>query len=506
MDTAGSRDVTKAARGSALSFVGAAAGRGAWFLCQAIIARSFGPGIFGLYMLAVTVLKIADLMCRFGLHLGTMRFIALYRYDDPARVKGLLLSSTTISLVSGTIVGGCIYFSSGLVANAIFHKPELASFIRMFSFAVPFMAAMMVVATASQGFHTTRYAVLVRDIVQPSISLLLVLILTFSGTGIMGLVLAFDVSYALALGVGIFLLTRLFPGLRDKSLRPQYEIGTLLAYSAPLFFTNFLQFLISWTDTLMLGVLKTSQDVGIFKAATQVPLLLPVVLGASNSIYGPMIASLFHQGETERMDRLFKMTTRWVYTLALPAVIVIIASAPDIMFIFGHDFVGPGASVLILLTLAQFVNCMTGGVAFNLAMTGRQKIEFINSLGMVVVNVIMNYLLIPRYGILGAGLATASSVISINVLRIVEVYFLCNMQPYTLSYLKALIPATVSLGWVILTAGWNMHPLWSVIANTLGVGLIFCGYIAFSGLDEEERYLWSLLKKRSGMLKSSISL
>jgi hypothetical protein len=156
METNVQKDIKKVARGSALSFVGAASGRGLWFLYQAVLARFFGAETFGLYMLAITALKITELLSRFGLHTGAMRFVALYRKDDQSRLKGTLISSFCISFGTGLFLGMVLYFSAGLLAQFVFHKPEITDIIKKMSLAVPFMAGMMVVAMASQGFHTTK--------------------------------------------------------------------------------------------------------------------------------------------------------------------------------------------------------------------------------------------------------------------------------------------------------------------------------------------------------------
>jgi O-antigen/teichoic acid export membrane protein len=154
-------------------------------------------------------------------------------------------------------------------------------------------------------------------------------------------------------------------------------------------------------DTIMLGIMKTSEDVGIFKAASEIPLILPVILGASNSIYAPVVASLHHKGEYDRLHNLFRITTRWVYSLALPLSLIIIFSTREIMSIFGKGFLEKGIPVLMIFTLAQFVNCVTGGVGFTLTMTGKQKLEFYNSLGLFLMNVMLNLILIPRFGSMG---------------------------------------------------------------------------------------------------------
>ena len=490
------RDLAKVAKGACISFVGIISGRGLQLLSLITIARLFGSEITGLYVLGVTVSKITDLIARFGLHTGAMRFISINHKKDPQRVKGILISSISFSFFNGIFLGLLLYLFSGIISNSVFNKPELKEIIKLFAMGVPFMSSMMVLATASQGFHTTKHAVFARDIIQPFSNLLLIFVFTYMGLGTSSAVYAFVTSNILALAAGMSLLTKIFPPIKDRILKPVYELRNLISYSTPLLMAGFLHFLLSWTDAIMLGIMKTSQDVGIYNAATQVPLLLVIFLNASNSIYAPVIADLFHKGEKARIEKMFKTTTRWIYFIVLPASLIFVSSAREAMSIFGHDFVEKGTPVLIILTVAQFVNCITGGIGFTLSMTGRQKLELINSIVLVVLNVILNVLLIPRYNVVGAAIATATSIILINMLRLVEVYKLYQIHPYSRSYSKAFIPAVVSILLLLIVKLLELGFIWDIMFNIFIVGITFSIYIRITGFDETDKYIFKMVRAK----------
>lgn len=491
-------DIAKVASGAGISFIGSIAGKCLWFVCQVIIARSFGAEVFGLYILGLVVLKFSGLLARLGLHAGAMRFVSIYRNDNPSKVKGTIISATLISFINGILIGGIVYVSAGFIAETIFHNPVLTDIIKTFAVCIPFISTITIITTVSRGFQTTKYSVYIKDIIQPSVNIVLIILFILLEVSFFWIVNAYVISHLIALLAGFCFVARQFPGIKERTLKPIYETKKLLNYSAPLLFNGFLIFLIVWTDKIMLGCMKTVADVGIYCAATQIPLLLLLVLRASTSIYAPSVAEMHHQNQMKRLERLFKTTTRWVFLLTLPATIILIFSAREVMTIFGSEYVKVGAPVLIVLGIAQFINCITGGVASTLSMTGKQHIEMSNSLVMVIINIILNYFLIPMYGSLGAAIATGVSIVSINLIRLLEVYIIYKIHPYNMGYIHGIASGIITV--IILHLLGNHMPVHSNVMgfslNTLVVGVIFVTSFFIMGRSDEDRFLFDRLMNK----------
>lgn len=492
------KDVKKVAKGVGTSFIGSVTGRCFWFVCQVIIARFFGAEIFGLYILGLIVLKITELLSRLGLHSGAMRFISIYRKDDPGKVKGTIISAILISFITGIIMGGIAFVFAGYISVNIFHKIELTDIIKTFALCVPFMATMMVVATASRGFHTTKYFVITKDIVQTSVNLVLIILFILLGLGIFWIISAYIISHAIALLVGLCLIAKQFPEIRERALKPVYEIKRLLSYSIPLLFNGFLQFLLMWTATIMLGYMMSSTDVGIYRAASQIPILLVLVLTASQSIYAPAIAEMHHLGQMKRLERIFKTTTRWTFFIALPVAIILIFSAREIMAIFGSIYIVAGTPVLIILVIAQLINCLTGGVMSTLNMTGKQHIEMSNSFAMVAINIMLCYFLIPMYGCLGAAFATALSIGAINLVRLLEVYLLYKIHPYNIEYVYGIVSGVLSVVILYFLDKYltDHSCVIRLFANILVVSVMVVLPFMIKGISDEDKYLFDTVTKK----------
>lgn len=497
-------DLKKVAKGAGISLAGSFVGRGLWFVSQVVVARYFGAEVFGLYILGFTVLKVSELLARFGLNTGAMKFVSIYRKDHPEKVKGVLLGAAGLSFSIGILVAAIVFFCSGLIAVNIFNNPELQKIIEVFAVCVPFMSAMMVVASASQGFHTAKYFVYTNEFIQPFINLALTLIAVFFDMGIVVVLAAFTFSHVVALAAGLYFISKQFPGLKDAALRPVFALKELVSYSLPLLFNGFLIFLIQWSDVLMLGAMDSALSVGVYRAASQIPIFLSLILSASNSIYAPVIAEMHHNRLDKRLETMFKATARWVFLLSFPAALMIVFSTEEIMGIFGAEFTGQGAIILIVLTAAQLVNCATGAVGYTLIMTGRQKIELLNTFVLVLGNILLNYILIPRYGGVGAAIATGISIALVNLLRLIEVYIFLGIHPFSRNHLAGLLSGLVAA--VILLVAWpslaGLGSLASLVIKAAVICAVFTGITILFGVRGEDKLIFdAMLKKLPPVLR-----
>ncbi|MBI5191625.1 MAG: flippase [Nitrospirae bacterium] len=491
-------DLRRLAGGAVIALAGSAAGKALLLACQVMIARLFGAEAFGMYVLGLAAFKVAELLSRGGLGIASLRFISMNRGRDHARVKGTLISGVGLSFAAGVVFAVILYASAGLIAGRAFHMPELTGMIRAFAPGVPLMAASLVIVCAVQGFQDMRYAAYIKDVIQPGVCLSLVAAFAGLGLGPAGAAHAMTASYAVALAAALYFVRRLFPALSDPCLRPVYATRELVSTSVPLMMGGVIVFLLMWTDTIMLGLLATTEDVGIYRAASQPTILLLLFQSAANAMYAPMVSEAHARGNSARMAGLFGTATRWVFYLALPAALVLISSADAVVSIFGPEFVDKGAPVLVVLTAAQLVNVMTGGVAVTINMTGRQKLEFYNSLAMFAVNLVLNLLLVPRYGVIGAAAATGVSIALVNLVRLAEVYYIYRMHPYDIWYAKLALCGAAA-GLALLTAGRWYSGLGGPATLALNVSVVAAVFAAFAvtvGFPREERYVFEQFRAK----------
>lgn len=492
-------DVKKVAKGAVTTFVGTAFGKGLFFLSQLLMARLLGAEAFGLYVLGFVVVRISEVISRFGLNIGGMRFVSLHRDGDQSRLKGVLISATAISFASGTVMAVFLYLLSGWLALSFFNKPEMESILMIFAVSIPFLSGMTVVASLLQGFHTVKYTVYTRDIVQPVVNILLIASFYIAGWGLEGMVYAFILSHVAAFAAGCYYMNRQFPSIFRADPKPKFGIRSLLISSAPLLFLGFVQHFIAWTDTLMLGYFAKAGEVGVYYAAAQVPMVMTLFLASTNAIFGPLAAALHQKNEMQRLSSILKSTTRWIIYATTPIFILLIFSSREVTMLFGERYVERGHIVLIILSVGQLINCVTGGIGLTLIMTGKQRVQLINTLVIAGLNFGLNLVLIPRYGAAGAAVATSLAVGVISVLSVIEVYYFYGFTPYERSSLAILVPSGASVTLLFLVSVFleSSSPSFLNIAINAGcVSAVFLGFFYLIKPSAEDAFILSLFKRK----------
>lgn len=484
------------AKGGGIAFVGQLVGRFFTLLLQLLLTRVLGPPGYGRYALGYSVLVLANAFSMLGLQSGVVRFGAMYHgAGDKARLKGTLFSALGISFGSSWMVALALYFLADTIAERIFNEPQLANPLRVFAFALPFYTLVTVTASSARALRRIDCDVAISQLFRPLLTLLAAGVSVLLGYRLMGVVTGFLVSAVLAAGLGIYLLHQLFPEL-SSGPKARYETKTLLPYSLTVLLVGLSNLLIMRVDRIMLGILGSAEDVGIYEAAATLAMQATLFLSSFNAIFAPTIADLFHQRRMDELEALFKITAKWIFTLTLPVGLAFVLFARPLMALFGAGF-STGAPVLIGLGVAQLVNAGVGSVGFMLTMTGRQKFELANTLSLGGLNVLLNFVLIPKYGVLGAGIATGLSIVLVNLARLVEVYLLYQVHPYRLSYWKPLVAGlAATLAWLGLRAllnptGW----LWVGGLGLFGVMYILA-FLAL-GLDNEDQLIVRAVKGRA---------
>ena len=153
----------------------------------------------------------------------------------------------------------------------------------------------------------------------------------------------------------------------------------------------------------------------------------------------------------------------------------------------------------MVLSVAQLVNAGTGSVGNILIMSGHQQFWFLNSLSMAVVNVALNWILIPRLGIQGAAIATAISIAGLFVLGLIEARLLLRVFPYDRRYLKGVAAGVVAASFAALvrfTLLRHTSPTVSLFVSMAVILGAFVFVLIALGLDREDRMVWKALRRR----------
>ncbi len=488
-DSRGDTYVARVARGAGISTAGQGVGRVLGYLTQVMIARLFGPAAFGLYSLGVAAVNGAQILARFGMENGVVRYVAHHQArEDTPRVRGTIIQAIGVTLALSFVLSAVMFFGAGFAADWYYNKPLMEPVLRAFAVTLPIFTFMMMVLWATQGFQTVTYASYVQQMIRPALFLALVPVFYFLGAGIIGTVAAYGVSMLLGSLVAVYFLRKLFPPLFDNKVPAKFETKELFAVSVPMSITTGAQYLNTWSAVWIMGAFASAGAVGIFTAAARTATLSTIVRFAFSGIFSPIISSFYARGEIGDLGQLYKDVSRWIFTGAFALFLPILLLSREILAIFGPDFTA-GWTALIIVSAAQLYSSSVGPTPRMLAMTGNQNVAMVATASAAVVGVAVSFALVPSLGMLGAALGMASAITTENTATMVAVKRRLGYWPYSWAWLKPLVAGALAAAAAFLAG--LVLPLPGYLLTIPVVGGIFgIGYLALLllfGLNDTDR-------------------
>lgn len=387
------------------------------FIGAALLARLLGPSGYGVYAYAYAMVSLLSIPSQFGLPNLVVRETARgMAQGDFSAVQG-------IWRWAGRMVGQISFALVALAALAAwFFRGTLdAERLATYTWAlalVPLVALGNLRGAALRGLHRVVAGQLPEFLLQPGLlSLFLVIAAVMSDSLIpASKAMALNAgAAALSFGVGAFLLWRVTPSDVQKA-SPRYENRAWLNSTLPLALIGGLRLANRQAAIIILGFFVADADIGIYRVAAQVSLLTSFGLDAINMVAAPRFAALYARTEMVKLQRLVTISNRVIlaFNFTLTAGFVVFGK----MFLnlaFGQPYVAAYIPLMVLL-VGQLVNSATGSVGVLLNMTHKEREAAKGIAFAFVVNVTLNFLLIPAWGIIGSAVANAIAMIIWNVL------------------------------------------------------------------------------------------
>jgi O-antigen/teichoic acid export membrane protein len=466
--------------GTAANVIGLGCGIAATLGVQILLGRSLLPGAFGLVTVAVQVAFVAAAGSRFGMDMAALRRTAIGRgAGDTAHLRSLVERCALVALAASVVVAGLLAATAPLF-------DEYAREIALAAAGLPFIAVASVYLGATRGLGQMRQTLYVFWIGQPILWIAGSGAAIAAGGGAGAVVLAYDVSWLVAAVAARVLWRRESEAFAGRKATRE-EVRSALRYGLPRAPAALLAQAVFWADLWVLAAFESGTDLDAYSAAARVSQVLLLFLTSLSLVFSPFAADLHARGERERLDELFKRSTRWALAATLPLLIVLFVAADDVLNAFSERFeVGEGA--LRILLAGQAVNVVTGSVGFVLIMTGFTGLDLLDNALAVILLVGLAVALTAAFGIEGTAVAAAVSVVALNLLRLAQVKRRVGIQPYERAYLGLLLPAAASaLAALGAHAALTGRPWWVSLAATAACGLVAYGVLLPLALPGAER-------------------
>ncbi|AIJ04925.1 polysaccharide biosynthesis protein [Methanocaldococcus bathoardescens] len=431
------------ARGAGLIFFGTVFSMFFGFLSRIIIARHYTTFEYGIFSLSLTILSVVMVLVSLGLPEGVVREIGFYKDKDISKVKEIIFTSLFIISLSSLVFMILTFFSSDFIAK-IFHQDELSVFLEILSFTIPFSAISGIIISFSRGFGRVKERIYLQSVLYPILWFILVLSLFIFNLSIIYLFYAFLLSQILTC-----LITVLYV-YYSKFLKISFSLNLnlakeLLVFSIPLLLVSILAFIMNWTDILMVGYYLSSEFVGFYNTAAPLARLIPIFLDSAAFLYAPIVSGLYASGKIEDMKTTYQILTKWIFLATLPIFAMMFLFPKAVIgFFFGVKYL-EASDVLRILSLGFMFHTFLGLNGLSLIVIKESRFIMVSNTISAILNIILNVLLIPKYGINGAAVATAVSYFIANILTSIRLYQKTKIHPFSRNYVKLLIISFIML-------------------------------------------------------------
>lgn len=410
-------------------FVNAVVLRGSAILCSLLItvllARELSAQTYGTYVFALSVLSILAIPIQSGLpDLIVREAAAADNAGDAQRVKGLLIRAFQFSLILPVLMMVLWLIMVSALPETFSGFPE-TDLISLVIFALPLLAALAVIGAALRAFQVYLAGQVLSLLLSRLLNLTLLALMI--ALPIVGEFTAKSAIYAYMAATFITLIVAAITLYRQKgqdwfTIQPRFNTRAWAKGILPLSLIAGLQIIVIKTDIVMIRGFLGPSDVAIYHVASQFGNLVFIAKAGVMMVMGPRLSRLYNDGNLPEMQAELSQAARFVFLTGLPvAVFLILAGRPLLGTAFGPEFVG-AYTTMVIIALGHLALSLFGSIDTLLKMTHHENVV-LKTIGLaILLNVVLNAVLIPQYGTLGAAVASAISMLAWRIIIVWQAY------------------------------------------------------------------------------------
>jgi O-antigen/teichoic acid export membrane protein len=428
----GKVDLGGVARSGSASMVGAGvtAVLGAVFAVG--VTRSAGAVDAGVFFSATSVFLLLYTVARLGTGTGVVYFLTRYRaLGRPDLLRATLRAAVVPVTVLAVVLGAALFAFAPAIGAVVLRGGGDAAVLslRVLAVFVPLAALSDLFLAAARGFGRVRPLVLVDRVGRPLAQVL----------GLGAAVLAgWSVSFALPLvWAGPFLLSAVVAAVWLGRLVRRATAGPagappwreFWAFTGPRALGSVAQIALQRLDIVLIAALAGPAEAALYTAATRFLVFGQLGGTALGTGVQHRFGTLFATGDRAGAAELYRTSTAWLVVLTWPLYLLFAVFSPYVLALFGRGY-AVAEPVMVLLALTMLVATGCGMVDNVLNMAGRTTWTLANAVLALVLDVALNFLLVPRIGILGAAVAWAVAIAANNLLPLAQLGWSMGLHPF----------------------------------------------------------------------------
>ena len=430
----GSATVSRVARGGVAAFFVYGVGFGLTYCSQLVIARIVGVDTYGVYAYVFAWMVVLAYFSTLGFDVGLLRFVPAYEAE---RAWPLLQGVIQYAQRRAAFVGLSVIFIGICVVNAWTSSPELQStFLAGFAL-VPILALVRIRCSAVRAFGGVVSALVPDRVVRDGT---LIGLLAVASLGLGWTLNAPFVMVATLISSALGLVCA---GVAMRRRRPRAIHGILPAYAAaawrraaiPLLILGATEALMNRTGVILLGWIADTKNAGIYSLAFNIALVVTLPRIAVNTLFAPVISDLYARRDKETMQVLITRAASWTFCAGICIAAALFILAEPLLAWFGAGYEA-GVPALRILLISQVMAASAGSQLYVMTMTGHERSAAVLLVSCAMVNAGASAVLIGTFGLAGAAIGTAVSLVVWNVAMALFLWQRLNLLPGVLAIFR----------------------------------------------------------------------
>ncbi|SFM56235.1 flippase [Methanolobus profundi] len=382
-------------------------------ILRIILGRELGPSRLGVYTLVFTIYMFGMQFAAFGIGAALTKYIAEFS-DNINQIKKYISSGIAGSIITGVIMGIALLLSSNIIANSIFTIPEMTNLLKTIAICFPFIAMHKAAIGALNGFRNMKAYAFLNILLNISVLFLSAFLVLFLKMNVYGAVLGF-VLPTIVIGLLSIIPIHSYLLYPSISLLQNSILKEILNFGFYVVLGNSIGYIYAHIDSLMIGYYLNETEVGFYAVSMIFIQGITLIPSAIQRVTTPMIARSFAKKEYESILNLLKSVTLKVLIISLFFSLILLMFGEKLIVLIFEDAYLPAYTPLLILLIGYTIYSMFMSIGTFYASIGRVQLSYQVALFSALLSILMNTLLIPNFGIIGAAIATSFTLILLTV-------------------------------------------------------------------------------------------
>lgn len=372
------------------------------FLLIPIITKSLGTYDYGLWAQINISVSLISPLALMGLSMGLIRFLS--SETDKEIIKEAVYSILFFVTVSGLLASLSLYILANPLATYGFKDPSAAYFIKAGSLLILVNVIEPVSLYYFRVFRQiTKFSYF--TLFEALGKLLFILVLIKIGYGLLGVILATLLVQGIIILIAVLIIIK-----QIGFVIPRFTyLREYLHFSLPLTPNTLVRWVTESSDRYLVTYFLGLNSVGIYSAACSFGNLIQLFVNPLQLILFPELSKLFDENKIDELTIYMSYSLRYFLIISIPAVFGLSAFAKPLLGIFTTENFVSGWFVIPIIAFSGLLAGIAQIFVNTLLIVKKTKVPTYINFAVAVLNVLINFLLIPRIGIVGAALSTLLS-------------------------------------------------------------------------------------------------